>query len=238
MDTMSETKGTRNRVGRTYWIGGSKGGVGKSLMTIATLDYLLGRGDDVFLVECDTSNPDVWKAYQEHVKGELIDLDEADGWIQLVNVCHAHRQGSIVVNTAARNNAAVTRFGSTLDSSLEELGTKLVALWMINRQRDGLELLVEFMQAMPSADVHVVRNGYFGDERKFELYNTSNVRTSIEKRGGKSVTFPDLADRVADDIYTQRLALSAAATALPIGNRAELGRWRGEVRRVLSELVS
>jgi hypothetical protein len=43
---------------------------------------------------------------------------------------------------------------------------------------------------------------------------------------------------IADDIYTQRLALSTAAKALPIGNRAELGRWRGEVRRVLCELVS
>ena len=70
---MIETKVISDTVGRIYWIGGSKGGVGKSLMTVATLDYLLARGDDVFLVECDTSNPDVWKAYEEHVKGELID---------------------------------------------------------------------------------------------------------------------------------------------------------------------
>jgi hypothetical protein len=52
------------------------------------------------------------------------------------------------------------------------------------------------------------------------------------------VTLPDLADRVADDIYTQRLPLSVAAKTLPIGNRAELGRWRGEVRKVLAEVVS
>ena len=234
---MIDTKAITETVGRIYWVGGSKGGVGKSLMTVATLDYLLARGDDVFLVECDTSNPDVWKAYEEHVKGELIDLDEADGWIRLVNVCHAHRRGVVVINTAARNNAAVTQFGPMLESSLAELGTKLVALWMINRQRDSLELLTEYMQAMPSAEVHVVRNGYFGDERKFELYNTSKLRESIEQRGGKSVTLPDLADRVADDIYTQRLALSVAAEKLPIGNRAELGRWRGEVRRVLTALV-
>ena len=26
-----------------YWVGGSKGGVGKSMLTIATLDYLLAR---------------------------------------------------------------------------------------------------------------------------------------------------------------------------------------------------
>jgi hypothetical protein len=224
--------------GRIYWVGGSKGGVGKSMMTVATLDYVLERGDKALLIECDTSNPDVWKAYKDQVPAELIDLDEGDGWIHLVNTCDSHRDTVIVVNTAARNNVAVKQYGQTLDSSLEELGTQLIALWVINRQRDSLELLKEFMDAVPSASVHVVRNGYFGDERKFELYNGSKIRESIESRGGKSVTFPDLADRVADDIYTKRLSLSAAAKTLPIGNRAELSRWRGEVRKVLGEVVA
>jgi hypothetical protein len=224
--------------GRIYWVGGSKGGVGKSMMTVATLDYVLERGDKALLVECDTSNPDVWKAYKDQVPAELIDLDEADGWIHLVNTCDSHRDTVVIVNTAARNNVAVRQYGQTLDSSLEELGTKLVALWVINRQRDSLELLREFTDAVPKADVHVVRNGYFGDERKFELYNGSKIRESLEGRGGKSVTFPDLADRVADDIYTKRLSLSAAAKTLPIGNRAELARWRGEVRKVLSEVIA
>ena len=71
-----------NGSGRIYWIGGSKGGVGKSMMTLATIDYLIERGAKVVLVECDTSNPDVWKAYREQTETELIDLDEADGWIQ------------------------------------------------------------------------------------------------------------------------------------------------------------
>jgi hypothetical protein len=231
---MSEANGT----GRIYWVGGSKGGVGKSMMTLALLDYLLERGEKVALVECDTSNPDVWKAYREQVPTELLNLDEADGWIQLVNTCDKHRDSVVVINTAARNNVAVKQYGQTLDSSMEELGSKLVALWVINRQRDSLELLREFMDAVTKADVHVVRNGYFGAEGKFELYNASKIRSAVESRGGKSVTLPDLADRVADDIYANRMSLSAAAKKLPIGNRAELGRWRGEVSKVLGEVVS
>ncbi|MBQ5158889.1 protein mobD, partial [Citrobacter freundii] len=43
-----------------YLIGGSKGGVGKSLVTMATVDYLQERGESVLLIESDTSNPDVW----------------------------------------------------------------------------------------------------------------------------------------------------------------------------------
>ena len=110
---MSETKNKPRGSSRIYWIGGSKGGVGKSMMTVVILDYLLEQGEKVLLVECDTSNPDVWKAYGSEMEGELIDLDEADGWIRLVNVCDADRSRVVVVNTAARNNDGVSQYGRT-----------------------------------------------------------------------------------------------------------------------------
>jgi hypothetical protein len=235
-ETMSDTTNGQSS-GRIYWIGGSKGGVGKSMMTVAMVDYLLERGEKVLLVECDTSNPDTWKAHKELVTTECINLDEGDGWIHLVNTCDAHRDSVVVVNTAARNNLAVKQFGRTLDSSLEELDMRLVVFWMINRQRDGLQLLHEFMEAICNGEVHVVRNGYFGEEKKFELYNTSKLRAEVEGRGGKSMTLPDLADRVADDLYTKRLSVRDASKTLPIGNRAELRRWRDEVAKVLSEVT-
>jgi hypothetical protein len=100
---------------------------------------------------------------------------------------------------------------------LEDLNRRLVVLWVINRQRAPLELLKDFVSAMPDAFVHVVRNCYFGEERKFELFNTSKIREAIEQRGRKSLTFPDLADRVAHDLYSKRLAIV----------RAGLGSARG-----------
>jgi MinD-like ATPase involved in chromosome partitioning or flagellar assembly len=221
-----------------YWVGGSKGGVGKSMMTMATVDYLLQRGDRALLVECDTSNPDVWNAYQNELDCELFELDDVDGWIELVNLCGSRSNATVVVNTAARNNRAVKAFGPTLDASLDELGARLIVLWMINRQRDSLELLKEFMEAMPKAQVHVVRNGYFGDERKFEVYASSKVREAVEGRGGKAVTLPELADRVADDLYGKRLSIGVAAKTLPIGNRAELSRWRSVTRQVLAQVIA
>jgi hypothetical protein len=74
------------------------------------------------------------------------------------------------------------------------------------------------MDAIPNAIIHVFRNGYFGEEKKFELYNGSKLRTAIEERGGKSVTFPDLADRVSDDLYSKRISIAAALKEFPIGN--------------------
>ena len=218
-----------------YWIGGSKGGVGKSIVAMALLDHLAQRGEETLLIESDTANADVWKAYGKHVASEVVNLDEADGWIHLVNVCERDSVKTVVVNTAARNNVGVTKFGQTLNSTLADLKRKLVTIWVINRQRDSLELLHEFREALPNALVHVLRNGHFGDEKKFELYNGSELRKLVESAGGRSLTFPDLADRVADDLFVRRLAIAEALRDLPLGNRAELSRWRAEVTKTFTE---
>jgi hypothetical protein len=204
---------------------------------MATVDYLQEQGESVLLIESDTSNPDVWKAYKESTETELVNLDEADGWIQLVNICDSKPDSVAVINTAARNNKGVSAYGETLNSTLAELKRELVTLWVINRQRDSLELLKEYMEAIPNANIHVVRNGHFGEEKKFELYNGSKLRAAVEERGGKSVTFPDMADRVSDDVYSKRMSIAVALKELPIGNRAELSRWRGEVKKMLDEVI-
>jgi len=220
-----------------YIIGGSKGGVGKSFVSIGVIDTLMEQSREILLIESDTSNPDVWKMYKDEIKTELIDLDDANGWIDFVNACDQHPNSVIVVNTAARNNKGVTAYGETLNNTLVELKRNLVTLWVINRQRDSLELLKEYMEALPKSIIHVIRNGHFGDERKFELYNGSKIKKSVEDAGGKSLTYPDLADRVSDDLYSKRLSITTAMKELPIGNRAELTRWRNEVRKVLGEVL-
>ena len=222
-----------------YLVGGSKGGVGKSMVTMALIDYLQGNGESVVLIETDTSNPDVWKTYGESIKGELVNLEEADGWIKLINICgdDANKESTIVINTRAANNQGVQKYGETLNSTLEELGRTLIALWVVNRQRDSLELLKDFREALPNALVHVVRNGYFGEESKYQLYNGSKIRAAVEEKGGKSLTFPDMADLLADDIYTKRLTIAKASADLPIGNRAELKRWKALANVMFDEVA-
>ncbi len=127
-----------------FLVGGGKGGVGKSLMSMALLDFLHANGQRPFLVETDTSVPDVFKTYAEAVGGELVNLDEREGWIDLVNLVESSPESTFVINTGARNQTGVSNFGRTLGKALPELGRKLVVLWMIDRKRESLELLADF----------------------------------------------------------------------------------------------
>jgi hypothetical protein len=156
------------------------------------------------------------------------------------------RAGATGSSSSIRRRATTLRCDNAakrLIAAWASSGSKLVALWMINRQRDSLELLADFMESIPKADVHVVRNGYFGEERKFELYHASKVRDSVESRGGKSVTLPDLADRVADghllqEIVAQRSRQNASHRQSRGAREVDSGEWRGEGRKVLSEVLS
>jgi hypothetical protein len=221
-----------------YLIGGSKGGVGKSIVTMAVLDWLLEEKAKVHFIESDTTNPDVFKSYREDLEShQLLNLDDAEGWIQLANACEAKADHHIVINTAARTNEAMKNYGQMLVAAVQELKRSFVTFWVINRQRDSVELLREHLEAFPNSTLHVVRNCYFGGEEKFELYNASKVREKLEGKGGKSLNFPDLADRVTDDLYSSRMSIAGASRRLPIGNRMELSRWRTEIRKNFAEVL-
>jgi hypothetical protein len=223
---------------KIYLIGGGKGGVGKSMVTMAMLERLREAGTKLMLVETDTSNPDVYKCYGEEISSELCDLETANGWVNLLNLCDQHADCTVVINTRAANNQGIGTYGETLRDALGELGRDLVTLWVINAQRDSVELLKAFMEIMgESTAVHVVRNTYFGPEEEFQVFNGSKTRAAIEARGGRSLTFPVLGSRVANDLYTKRLSIGRAMRELPIGDRAELRRWKGVVDRALEQVT-
>ncbi len=207
-------------------------------MVCASLtDALMARGESVLLIESDTSNPDIYKMYCEELETRLLDLDTADGWIDLVNSCDERKDHTVLINTAARNNKGVAAYSQTLKNTLKELERELVTFWVINRQRDSVELLKEYMEELPDTRVHVVRNGHYGEEAKFELYNDSKLRKQVEDAGGQSLMFPDLADRVSDALYSQRLSIRAALESMPIGNRAELQRWRAAAQKMFERAL-
>lgn len=216
---------------KIYFVGGGKGGVGKSLVALCLVDQLVQRGEQCLLIESDTSNPDVYRCLKDEVESRALDLDDVDGWIELVNLCDKMPGQTIVINTGARNDQAIKKFGALLTDSLTALHRDLVTLWVINTQRDSLELLKSYVDHMPSGLVHVVKNQFHGQEKAFDLYKDSNIRQKVEQSGGWSLSFQQLASRVATDIYNQRMSISRAMRELPLGNRIELNRWRSQVAK-------
>jgi len=200
------------------------------------LDYFTANHRFLKLIDADTNNPDVCRCYGRHAEGEVLNLDDVEDWIQMVNICDAMPFKAVVINTPAQSNNAVAKHSPILLNSLRELARPLITLWVINRQRDSLELLKDYMEHMKGGIVHVVCNGYFGEEKKFELYENSALREKVGGQGGKNLFLPDLADRVTDELYGKRTMISEAAQQFKLGDRAELQRWRSSVAAMFAEV--
>ena len=213
---------------RVFLVTGGKGGVGKSVSAIALLDYFETRGRKVTLVETDTANPDVGKAYQKDVKGfSLVNLDENDGWLDLLDIIEAAKTPEIVLNTAARNNEGVTRHGAMFDEQMAQLQYPVISLFIINNQRDSVEMLADYEKVMNRGTVHVVRNQFYGTSpNMFDIYNESELRRRLEERGGRTFDLPRLATRVANQVQSNRLTLQRAWQGATLGSKAEIERWR------------
>jgi len=218
-----------------YYVGGSKGGVGKSLVSFALVDYLLNQEKNVLLVDTDTDNPDVYKAHKDfalpNLHCRLNALDDADGWADLLDTVQNYPEHVVVINAAARTKTSTTSYGDIMKGALLEMQRELVVFWVINRYRDSIELLHSFQQAFPGVIIHVCRNLYFGETDRFDLYNTSKARDAVEK-SGKSLNFPAVAGRVVEWLYSKRMSIRAAYPEMPFGTRAELARWRSRCREM------
>jgi len=220
---------------RMIFVNSGKGGCGKTVTTMALLDYLMSKKIPVFLIETDTSNPDVAQAYEGSVPTEPVNLDTEDGWIELLNLCEklSLREPmpgrTLVVNTGSRNNEAFNRFGNLLMSNLDPLNIDLVTIWLLDGNRDCLELLQDHLTVFTEARVHVVRNLHCA--RNFDLYDQGKIRERVESRGGASLTLPALAQRVMQTINSSRLTFAGAASSeeLPFGHKCALFKWRHEL---------
>ncbi len=220
---------------KVIFIGGGKGGVGKSLVTMATVDVLLTRGESVLLVESDDSNPDVYKALNGLVQSVVLNLDNEDGYLSLCSVIESNPKAYVVINTAARATKPIIKHGGIVSDTVKELKREMVMLWAMNRQRDSIELLRDFLDGMGGdfTATHAVLNTYWGAPEKFMRYNNSKQKSRVTS----TVTFPELNDMVSDKLNDNRLALSNAEAGMTIAERSVLSRFRKAANEAMNGVL-
>ncbi len=220
-------------------VGGGKGGVGKTMSTMTTIDMFLSAGlepERMLVIESDTSNPDVAKALEKtSIRVDRFRMDDREGYINIGNAmeefCKAEPR-VVVVNTPASITEHLVKYEPLLREVATALAMRLCMVWPINRQRDSLELLKTWSDAIeltPWITV-VLKNTYFGSEKKFTRYETSKLKQKV-----RTAVLPDLNDLIADRLIDERLPLWEANSRLSIVERAVLTEFREQARKNIGE---
>jgi hypothetical protein len=112
-----------------YLIGSNKGGVGKSLLTIALLDYFSRIEQSCFLVETESRLMDVHKSYR-HLPFAVLDLSSELGSIGLVDLGSRHCHDNIIVNATVSSIQGIEQHSQNLIADLKSLNRPLITLWI------------------------------------------------------------------------------------------------------------
>lgn len=217
-------------------IDGGKGGTGKSVVAGATIDTALAAGRSVFLIESDTSNPDVAKAYGESVRMLPVCLDEREGFLSLASAIHEAQEDIIIINNPARSEKW-QQFGGVIVENLERMDANMKVIWVANRQVDSVELAADFHEKFPFIPLYFCMNLYWGAAQKFETWNGSKLRTKIFNSGGGELCFPDTADRVMHTMRNQRQRWDQIEN-MAFGDLIEAERVRKEFQAILTPILA
>ena len=226
---------------------GGKGGVGKSMICHALIDYFLQKDNEVAAVETDMTNPGFYNTCKgaEGIVLGAARLTVENGWYDLQDFAYANKDKAIIVNTAAQNLEFVEQYGYFLRDALnglegedEATGHRLCTIWALHRNKDSAEVLSAYLKMAGKPErTHVLRNLAYGPADSFNVYNNSALHKQITLAGGKTLNFPRLGERVYDILDQQRLTIAQTYEKVSYSERMELARFRRATRRVFSEIL-
>ena len=221
-----------------YYIGGSKGGVGKSIITTVLVQFLIdryGENKTIHLVETDENNPDVGRIYSGKIPVTPLVLDEREnGWITLFGLLEKSENTIFVVNSAARSSRGIEVNGENFSLALQDQSVpyELVTFWPINRQLDCVNLLMDYLRVIHCGPVFTIRNTYWGEPKDFLIYdsmiNKAKNKELAQSRINGVLDFPSLNDLITLQFYSYGKTIPEVAGMLNVFMRQIFLSWKNK----------
>jgi len=228
---------------------GDKGGVGKSMIASAVIDYLDATGQKVAVIDADTQNPDVSRMFLSELAGASVpcmkaNLRSENGWMDTMDFVTKHKDHYVVISMPAGIGEVMNTKNWLAEFRLflaqDENPTPIELLWVLNTGLDSVNLLVNANETYGKYfdAIHVVRNNIWSNADEFTIWNKNPIKIEFEKKGWKTIDFPALNYRCRDSIlgttktlpFTLALDSSAAASiGLKSSEIFKLKNWLEEV---------
>lgn len=173
-----------------HFIGGEKGGVGKSVTARVLAQYHIDNDIPFRVFDSDGSHGAMLRFYGDF--SHPLDIDTFESADQMVETA-AEMEGNVIVDLAAQTSRFLRTWIKQNDLPVlaEELGLKLLYWHVMDDGYDSLTLLDTLLDDYSGTLSYVlVRN--FGRGRDFGAFNASEARTRFEEIGARIVDLGEL----------------------------------------------
>ncbi len=177
---------------KVVWlVAGNKGGVGKSVVAKAFVEWLQIHETPVLVVDGDTRTPDVHLTFKNLLATEQFDLNDEAGWQQFSDfLCGTDFIGHTVTNLPDGISDRALLYSQRLAQLALAYHFQIKVLFVINTLPDGLHL---FDQLRGSFDtIFTIKNLYFGEASEFEHFDI----TFAPSCDGRIILLPKMMPRI------------------------------------------
>jgi hypothetical protein len=177
-------------VSQIHFVGGEKGGVGKSVVARLLCQYFVDRSEPFAAIDADASHATLLRSYGEYT--QPVDLEVFSSADEIVNRALGAER-SVVVDLPAQSGRALQRWSESADvvRFAREAGIRLTLWHVSDGSFDSIRDLERTIENWADAFTYVaVRN--HGRSRDFSLFDESDARRELERIGGRVVDLPEL----------------------------------------------
>lgn len=219
---------------KIHFIGGEKGGVGKSLMARILAQYFIDHNVQFTGHDSDRSHGALLRFYAGYASPVVVDdyrhLD------RIVEAAAGRPHQRVLVDLAAQTHHALTRWmrDSGLIELAPEVGLTLTYWHVMDAGRDSVDLLRNLLDEFGARlNLVLVLNALRGD--RFEILDESGQQLRAEKLGARVITVGRLDDATMQKIDARDTSFWAAiqpsegATGLGLLERQRVKVWLNRV---------
>jgi hypothetical protein len=228
---ISRSSGASPRMTRLHFIGGEKGGVGKSVVARILAQYFIDREIPFLGFDTDKSHGSLLRFYADYAAPAVIDRYE--GLDQIIEAAAEQPARRIVVDLAAQTHRFLAQWmeESALLDIRDELGLALSYWHVMDSGRDSVDLLIKLLdQFGDRLPLVVVLNQVRGDD--FRILESFGALNRARELGAKVVTVARLQDSTMQKIDAQGTSFWAAShrggrdgSALGLLERQRVKNW-------------
>ncbi|MGB0732806.1 MAG: hypothetical protein ACPGPF_03540 [Pontibacterium sp.] len=228
--------------GHIHFVGGEKGGVGKSLTSRLLAQYFIDGHMPLIGFDSDSSHSTFSRFYGEFTAAvEVSDYESLDA---ILEAAEANPGQNIIVDLAAQTNTPLKEWLDDSDAFalLDELDYQAYIWHVMDDGADSMTLLAKLLKRLhgkANAQLVVVQNYGRGDD--FSFFAESNLYQAALKAGARIITLNKLQSSLLRKVDFNNLSFWAAANnrdIMGIAERRRVTTWLRETYEQLERAIA
>ncbi|QTR49875.1 P-loop NTPase family protein [Candidatus Thiothrix anitrata] len=213
-------------MGRVHFIGGEKGGVGKSLTARLLAQYFIDSATPFTGFDSDQSHGSFSRFYKDFASS--LRVDDYDSLDNIIEVAETQPEHDLIIDLAAQTSA---RLGQWIEESdvfgiFTEMGRKVFIWHVMDDGADALSLLDKTLDSYPQQDIQFIVVQNMGRGENFDAFEQSPIFQKAQQRNAYCMTLGKLHAKLVQKVDFNDLSFWAAANNRDLMSTPERQRVR------------